>query len=109
MIGSAVTLSLGSQGNEIFILNHPEISGPVNLVSPNPVTNSEFTGIFARTLKRPAVFRIPAFAVKAVFGEKGIEMILSSARVLPEKLLKAGFDFQYENLHKALKRALFLD
>jgi len=93
----------------LFILNHSEISGPVNLVSPNPITNREFTRIFARTLRRPAVFRIPAFAVKAVFSEKGVEMILSSTRVFPEKLLKAGFDFQYENLHKALKKALILD
>lgn len=87
----------------IFILNHPEIKGPVNVVSPNPVANREFTRIFAHALKRPTVFKIPGFAVRLLFGEKGEEMILFSTRAVPQKLPNAGFYFKHENLLDILK------
>ena len=82
------------------------LNAPVNLVSPNPVTNAEFTQTLARTLNRPAVLPIPTFAARLAFGDLADEGLLSSARVRPEKLVAAGFKFQFPNLAEALGRLL---
>lgn len=78
-----------------------KISGPVNLTSPNPVTNQEFTSALARALHRPAVFPAPAFALKIVLGGFSSE-VLGSKRVIPSVLLEAGFTFDYPHLTQAL-------
>lgn len=93
----------------LFILNHSEITGPVNVVSPNPVANREYTRIFARVLKRPAFFRIPGFVIQILYGEKGKEMILSSTRAIPQKLLNAGFGYKYSDLNETLNTILIID
>ena len=79
-----------------------DISGPVNLSAPNPVTNQEFTSALARALHRPAVFPAPAFALKAVLGGFSSE-VLGSKRVIPQALLDAGFTWDYPHLSDALK------
>lgn len=80
----------------------PRCEGPFNAVSPTPVTNSEFTRSLARTLRRPAPFPAPAFALKLVLGEQA-SMLLDSQRALPEKALACGFTFQFPGLAPALK------
>ena len=79
-----------------------DISGPVNLSAPNPVTNQEFTSALARALHRPAVFPAPAFALKAVLGGFSGE-VLGSKRVIPQALLDAGFTWDYPHLSDALQ------
>jgi uncharacterized protein (TIGR01777 family) len=85
-----------------FAIATPSLSGPVNLTSPNPVTNAGFTAALARALRRPAVFPVPAFALRLVLGEMADEALLASQRVQPEKLLKAGFPFAHPQLDEAL-------
>ena len=83
-----------------------DIAGPVNLVSPNPVTNAQFTKALGKAVGRPTVFPFPAFAAKAMFGKMADEALLTGQRALPAKLLAAGFDFEYAELGPALGRAL---
>jgi len=78
-----------------------DISGPINLSAPNPVTNQEFTSALARALHRPALFPAPAFALKAVLGGFSGE-VLGSKRVIPQALLDAGFTWDYPHLSDAL-------
>jgi uncharacterized protein len=85
----------------IFCLNN-EISGPVNLTSPNPVTNQDFTGTLARAVHRPALFPVPGFALKALVGGFSSE-ILGSAKVLPKVLQDSGFVWDYPHLTTALE------
>ncbi len=88
------------------VLNHESLSGPINTVAPNPVTNAEFTRILASVLKRPAIFPMPAFAVRLIFGEMGEELFLGSQRVEPARLLASGYRFQHPDLKSALKEIL---
>ena len=83
-----------------FILENP-ISGPVNLTSPTPVTNQEFTSALARALHRPALFPAPAFALKLAMGGFSSE-ILGSKKVLPNALAEAGFNWDYPHISDAL-------
>ena len=71
-----------------FCLQTPEISGPVNLVAPHSVTNYEFTKTLGKYLRRPTWFPMPAFVVRAIFGEMGNELLLSSTRVEPNQTAK---------------------
>ncbi len=93
-------------GAILWILNHESLSGPVNLVSPNPVPNAEFAKTLAEVLARPAFFSIPAFAVKLAFGEMGEEILLGSQRVDPAKLVASGYVFQQPDLRRALEEIL---
>lgn len=83
-----------------FALENP-LSGPINLTAPNPCTNREFTAALARALHRPAVFPVPALALKLAFGGFSIEM-LGSKKVMPEALLNAGFNFDYPHIGAAI-------
>jgi len=83
-----------------------KISGPVNLVSPNPATNKEFTLKLAKVLARPAYFTVPKFAIETVFGEMGRETILSSTRVKPSVLSETGYAFRHPDLEGALRHLL---
>ena len=84
-----------------FVLENKEITGPVNLTSPNPVTNQEFTAALARALRRPALFPAPAFALKLALGGFSTE-ILGSKKVLPAVLQEAGFNFEFPHIGPAL-------
>jgi uncharacterized protein (TIGR01777 family) len=84
-------------------INTADLSGPVNLVAPNPVRNTEFTRELASALSRPAFFPVPAFALRTVFGSQAAdELFLSSQRVEPEKLHASGYNFRYGDLKSAL-------
>ena len=85
-----------------FILSHKEIEGPVNLTSPNPVMNQEFTSALARAMKRPALFPAPAIALKLALGGFSSE-ILGSKKVIPQKLSEAGFTWDYPHVSSALE------
>jgi uncharacterized protein len=87
-------------------LQDERLSGAVNTVSPEPVTNAEFTDVLARALRRPALLPMPAFAVKLVFGQMGREALLASVRVRPARLLEHGFEFQFAQLDAALRQML---
>lgn len=84
-----------------FLLDHPEVAGPVNLTAPAPVTNAQFTAALARAVRRPAVLAVPAVALRAGLGEASGEL-LGSSRVLPEKLGQAGFSFRFPDIAGAL-------
>lgn len=82
------------------------LRGPVNLVAPNPATNAEFTKTLASVLHRPAIFPVPAFAAKLVFGQMADELLLASQRVQPERLLQSGYRFQFPELRASLEGLL---
>jgi uncharacterized protein len=88
------------------ILRTDSASGPVNMVSPDPVTNAEFTKTLAKALKRPAIFPIPGFAARLALGELADEALLASARVEPRKLVEGGFQFKFPDLRSALENLL---
>ena len=77
------------------------ISGPLNVTAPNPVTNAEFARTLGKTLGRPAMFPAPAFAVRLVLGEMA-DAVLTGQRVFPDKAQSLGFDFTYPSLESAL-------
>ena len=83
-----------------------DIAGPINLVSPNPVTNAQFTKALGKALGRPTLFPVPSFAARAMFGEMADEALLTGQRALPARLLEAGFGFELGELGPALERAL---
>jgi len=89
-----------------FALETAALRGPVNVVAPLPVTNLAFTRTLGRVLRRPTVFSAPGFLLKAVGGQMAEELLLSGARVVPEKLKAADFDFQYPELEAALRHIL---
>lgn len=86
-----------------YLLEHGEVNGPVNAVSPDPVTNRQFAATLASVLRRPAWFSIPAFAVRLFFGEMGRSTMLAGCRVFPEKLLSSGYEFLHKDLGCALE------
>lgn len=92
----------------LHILKHRSIAGPVNLCAPAPVTNSELTRALGAALNRPTPFAVPAFALRALYGEQADELLLSSVRVLPAKLLRSGFSFSSKNIETAFRQALHL-
>lgn len=89
-----------------FALSAAALNGPVNAVTPNPVTNREFTHTLGSVLHRPTIFPMPAFAAKLAFGEMADEILLGGARIEPRALTTARFDFHYPELDPALRHAL---
>jgi uncharacterized protein (TIGR01777 family) len=89
-----------------FVLGNPNVSGPVNFTAPNPVTNAEFGKALGKVLRRPAIFPLPAFVVRLLFGEMGEEVLLSSVRAVPKKLKDAGYSFTHEEIGAALSNIL---
>ncbi len=90
----------------IFVLNNPSIRGPVNVVSPNAVSNSDFTRILAQTLNRPAAIRLPRIVIRTIFGPLAEELLLSSINAVPTKLQNAGFKFKDSDLGETLHNIL---
>ena len=90
----------------LFLLDHRELSGPVNLTAPTPVTNRELAKALGKALGRPAVVPVPSFALRMVFGTEGAEMLQSGQRVLPARLRSAGFHFSFETVEPALRSLL---
>jgi hypothetical protein len=89
-----------------FALANESITGPINAVAPNPVTNRELTRTLGRVLKRPTWFRMPALAVRIAFGEMGQALLLEGHRLRPLRLEQAGFEFDHPTLEDALRHEL---
>ena len=89
----------------VFLIKHPEVPGPVNVCSPNPVRNKDLAKALGKALQRPSFMPAPGFMIKLVLGEFGL-VILEGQRVLPRRLLKHGFTFQYPDIEKALQSIL---
>lgn len=85
----------------LFLLERPEIRGPVNLCAPDPVTNRDFAGALGRALKRPAVMPAPAFMVRMALGEFA-DVLLGSQRAVPKKLQQHHFGFRYPDIQSAV-------
>jgi len=90
----------------LHVMAHSELNGAVNMVSPNPVTHTDFTKSLANAVRRPAIFPVPAFALRLAFGEFAEEGLLASARVVPRKLIENTFMFRYPELASALQEIL---
>jgi len=86
----------------LHIINSETLSGPINIVSPNPLSNYSFTKILGKKLHRPTLFPLPAFLANLLFGEMAQELLLSSTKVIPLKLQKSGYHFQESTLESAL-------
>ncbi|MGC1619403.1 MAG: TIGR01777 family oxidoreductase [Candidatus Acidiferrum sp.] len=87
-------------------LENGQVRGPINVISPQPVQNAEFTKTLARAMHRPALFPAPAFALRLALGEMADALLLSSQRVLPQKLEKLGYRFLNSDLNSALPALL---
>jgi uncharacterized protein len=93
-------------GAYLHALAHDELEGPVNAVAPDPVTNAEFTRILARVLGRPAFLHVPAIAPKLVLGEFADELLFTSLRARPARLLETGYTFEFPDLETTLRHTL---
>lgn len=89
-----------------FVIENEAIRGAVNSVSPNPITNEEFTKTMGDVLYRPTFIPLPEFAVSMLLGEMGDALLLASTKVLPKRLADAGFAFKYPELISALEHAV---
>lgn len=89
-----------------FLAERSDVSGPVNVVGPEPVRNIQFTRAFGAALHRPAFLWLPALALELAFGEMATHTILASQRVVPERLAGAGFEFRHPRVDQALRFAL---
>jgi uncharacterized protein len=89
----------------LFVLENENIRGAVNLSSPNPATNEEFTKTLGEVLYRPTILPLPEFAVSMLFGEMGDALLLDSTKMIPKRLMDAGFEYKYPELKAALEAA----
>jgi hypothetical protein len=89
-----------------FMIEHDALVGPVNLTAPQPVTNREFTRALAHALRRPAALPVPGWALHLAVGELADAALLGGARVLPSRLVQAGFAFEHPELSALLARIL---
>ncbi|HMS08429.1 MAG TPA: TIGR01777 family oxidoreductase [Pyrinomonadaceae bacterium] len=90
----------------LFVLENESIRGAVNLTSPNPATNEQFTKTLGEVLYRPTFLPLPEFAVGMIFGEMGDALLLDSTKVLPKRLEDAGFEFKFPELKPAIEAAV---
>lgn len=88
------------------MIDDEDLSGPVNTVAPNPVTNADFTRALGRALHRPTIFPLPAFMARLVMGKMADDLLLASARVAPKKLSEAGFEFQSATIDRGIAASL---
>ena len=93
-------------GIVIFAIENGKVRGAINVTSPNPVTNEEFTKTLGEVLYRPTFLPLPEFAVNLVFGEMGDALLIDSTKVIPKRLLDAGYKFEYPDLKTALEHAV---
>ncbi|MEM7516140.1 MAG: TIGR01777 family oxidoreductase, partial [Planctomycetota bacterium] len=85
------------------ILAHEELAGPINLVSPESITNAQFTKTLGRVLRRPTILPVHGFALRLAFGKMADEVLLEGQRAVPSKLAASGFKFEYGALEDALR------
>jgi uncharacterized protein (TIGR01777 family) len=89
-----------------FLIHHPELTGAFNLTSPHPISQAEFARALAHRMHRPLWLTLPAVLVRMLFGEMGECLLLSGQRVLPKRLLAAGYTFHYPTIQDALAHEL---
>lgn len=99
-------ISLVDEVRALRFLIDTELAGPVNLTGPAPATNLELTKALGEVLRRPTVLPIPTLAIRALYGEMGATLATVSQRVLPQRLLEAGFRFEHPTVLDALREAL---
>jgi uncharacterized protein (TIGR01777 family) len=85
-----------------FLIENASASGPFNLCAPHPLTNAEFSRVLGKVMGRPSLIPTPAFALNTVFGEVAA-LVLTGQRVIPKKLLEAGYTFKYPDAEAALR------
>ena len=85
-----------------YSIENEALRGPINVVSPEPITNKEFTKALGDVLRRPTLFPVPKFGMKAMFGEMGEQTVLSNQRILPQQLIDSGFSFDFPDIKSAL-------
>jgi uncharacterized protein len=90
-------------GAFLFLLRKTELTDAINVTAPTPVSQAEFAQILAQTIHRPLFLKTPAFFIRSLFGEMGESLLLNGQRVIPKRLLAAGYQFQYPTLTTALK------
>jgi len=90
----------------MFVIESNSMTGAVNFVAPNPVTNSEFTKTLGDALSRPTLFPLPSFVARLAFGEMADALLLSSAKVQPQRLMDSGYRFEFQKLEPALEAIL---
>ncbi|MDH7499229.1 MAG: TIGR01777 family oxidoreductase [candidate division NC10 bacterium] len=90
----------------LFLMSHPEVSGPVNFCTPHPLRNQDLARALGKALHRPSFLRVPAFALRMLLGEFG-SVLLEGQRVIPRKLLAGGFTFRYPEVEEALRDLAF--
>jgi uncharacterized protein (TIGR01777 family) len=88
-----------------FVMEDSRATGPVNLTSPDPVTNAEFSRALGRALHRPAALPVPAFALRLLYGDMA-EIVTTGQRVVPQRLLELGFQFRHPAIEPALRDVL---
>lgn len=93
-------------GAILFALTHDVCSGAINLTAPEPATNAAFTQALGEVLRRPTVLPVPKFALKVAFGEMAEHLLLTGQRVVPTRLLEAGYTFEHPDLRAALQDAI---
>jgi uncharacterized protein (TIGR01777 family) len=86
----------------LFAIAHDDVSGPVNLTGPAPVTNAEFTAAMGRAVNRPTPLMMPGFALRTLLGEFADEGLLGGQRAIPAALERAGFEFHHNTIGEAL-------
>jgi uncharacterized protein (TIGR01777 family) len=89
----------------LFAIFNAELSGPVNMTGPAPVTNAEFTTAFGHAVNRPTPLMVPGFAIRAALGEFADEGLLTGQRAIPAALERAGFVFHHNTVGEALAYA----
>ena len=90
----------------LHVLDHPEISGPVNATAPGAVPNSEFTQVLGKVLARPAFMPVPGFGLRLMMGELADALLLGGQKVLPSRALSSGYAFRHPGLDGALREVL---
>jgi uncharacterized protein (TIGR01777 family) len=90
----------------LFLIVNDAAIGPVNVTSPSPVRNREFTSTLGRVLSRPTIVPVPSHGLRLLFGEMADSTLLASTRVVPKRLLELGFQFQHADLEPALRHVL---
>ncbi len=93
-------------GMILHAMREHEVRGPLNSTSPNPLTNSAFTNVLGRVLRRPTLLPVPAVALRVLLGEMGVELLLSGQRVIPEKAIRTGYQFLFPDLEDSLRHQL---
>ena len=100
-------ISLNDEVRSILWILDKKLSGPFNLVSPEPITNSQLTSALGKILRRPTLFAVPKIALNTVLGcEMADQLVFSSTRVMPNQLLASGFDFQQRSISEIIQHSL---